>query len=90
MGRQIAYPWSGELPEARFPFDALFRRYRAGPPDYDEESFESNGSQLEPGKSDRSAWEMKTYTAVVEQCPDTGLYVGYVPGFPEAQSQAQT
>ena len=24
---------------------------------------------------------MKTYAAVVELCPDTGLYVGYVPGF---------
>jgi predicted RNase H-like HicB family nuclease len=30
---------------------------------------------------------MKTYTAVVEKCPDTGLYVGYVPGFPGAHSQ---
>jgi predicted RNase H-like HicB family nuclease len=33
---------------------------------------------------------MRTYTAVVEQCPDTGLYVGYVPGFPGAHSQAET
>lgn len=33
---------------------------------------------------------MKTYTAVVEQCPDTGLYVGYVPGFAGAHSQAET
>ena len=33
---------------------------------------------------------MKTYTAVVEHCPDTGLYVGYVPGFPGAHSQATT
>ena len=33
---------------------------------------------------------MKTYTAVVEQCPDTGLYVGYVPGFRGAHSQGQT
>lgn len=33
---------------------------------------------------------MKTYTAVVEQCPDTGLYVGYVPGFPGAHSQGAT
>ncbi|MBI3684661.1 MAG: type II toxin-antitoxin system HicB family antitoxin [Acidobacteria bacterium] len=33
---------------------------------------------------------MKTYTAVVEQCPDTGLYVGYVPGFPGAYSQAES
>ena len=33
---------------------------------------------------------MSTYTAVVERCPDTGLYVGYVPGFPGAHSQATT
>jgi predicted RNase H-like HicB family nuclease len=32
----------------------------------------------------------KTYTAVIEQCPDTGLYVGYIPGFPGAHSQAET
>ncbi len=33
---------------------------------------------------------MYTYTAVVERCPDTGLYVGYVPGFPGAHSQGDT
>jgi len=33
---------------------------------------------------------MKTFTAVVERDPDTGLYVGYVPGFPGAHSQAAT
>ncbi len=33
---------------------------------------------------------MKTFTAVVERCPETGLYVGYVPGFPGAHSQAET
>lgn len=31
-----------------------------------------------------------TYTAVVERCPDTGFYVGYVPGFPGAHSQGET
>jgi predicted RNase H-like HicB family nuclease len=31
---------------------------------------------------------MRTYTAVVERCRDTGLYVGYIPGFPGAHSQA--
>jgi predicted RNase H-like HicB family nuclease len=31
---------------------------------------------------------MKTYMAVVERCPDTDLYVGYVPGFPGAHTQA--
>lgn len=30
---------------------------------------------------------MKAYTAVIERCPDTGLYVGFVPGFPGAHSQ---
>jgi len=33
---------------------------------------------------------MRTFTAVVEKCPDTGLYVGYVPGFPGAHTQAST
>ena len=33
---------------------------------------------------------MRSFTAVVEKCPDTGLYVGYVPGFPGAHSQAET
>jgi predicted RNase H-like HicB family nuclease len=33
---------------------------------------------------------MKTYTAVVERCPDTKLLVGYIPGFPGAHSQAAT
>ena len=30
------------------------------------------------------------YTAVVERDPDTGLYVGYVPGFAGAHSQGET
>ena len=33
---------------------------------------------------------MKTYTAVVERCPETGLYVSYVPGFPGAHVQGET
>ena len=33
---------------------------------------------------------MHTFTAVVQRCPDTGLYVGYVPGFPGAHSQGET
>jgi len=33
---------------------------------------------------------VKTYTAVVERDPDTGFYVGYVPGFPGAHSQGAT
>jgi predicted RNase H-like HicB family nuclease len=30
---------------------------------------------------------MKQYMAVVERCAETGLYVGYIPGFPGAHSQ---
>ncbi len=33
---------------------------------------------------------MKSYTAVIEQCPSTGLYIGHVPGFPGAHSQGET
>lgn len=33
---------------------------------------------------------MRTYTYVVEKCPDTDLYVGYVPGFSGAHSQGET
>ena len=33
---------------------------------------------------------MKTYTAVVQKDVDTGLYVGYVPGFPGAHSQGDS
>ena len=33
---------------------------------------------------------MHTYTAIIERCPDTRLYVGYVPGFPGAHSQGET
>jgi predicted RNase H-like HicB family nuclease len=33
---------------------------------------------------------MKTFTAVVERCPETNLYVGFIPGFPGAHSQAAT
>jgi len=33
---------------------------------------------------------MRTFTAVVERDADTGLYVGYVPGFSGAHSQGET
>lgn len=33
---------------------------------------------------------MKYYTAVIEKCPDTGLYVGYIPGFVGAHSQGES
>jgi len=33
---------------------------------------------------------MKSYTVVIERCPETGLYVGSVPGFPGAHSQGES
>jgi predicted RNase H-like HicB family nuclease len=33
---------------------------------------------------------MRTFSAVIERCPDSGLLVGYVPGFPGAHSQAES
>ncbi|SJM91228.1 type II toxin-antitoxin system HicB family antitoxin [Crenothrix polyspora] len=33
---------------------------------------------------------MRSYTAIVEKCYDTGLYVGFIPGFPGAHTQAKT
>jgi len=31
-----------------------------------------------------------SYTAIIERDAETGLYVGYVPGFPGAHSQGET
>ena len=33
---------------------------------------------------------MRTFNVVVERDPDTGLYVGHVPGWPGAHSQGAT
>jgi predicted RNase H-like HicB family nuclease len=33
---------------------------------------------------------MKTYSAIIERCTQTGLFVGFVPGFPGAHSQGET
>lgn len=31
-----------------------------------------------------------TYTAIIEKDPETNLYIGYIPGFPGAHTQAET
>ncbi len=33
---------------------------------------------------------MRVFTAVVEKCPDTGFYVGYIPGLRGGHSQGET
>ncbi len=31
---------------------------------------------------------MKQFSAVIERCPQTGYYIGFIPGFPGAHTQA--
>jgi predicted RNase H-like HicB family nuclease len=38
----------------------------------------------------RTTLAMRTFTAVIERDSETRLYVGYVPGFPCAHTQAET
>jgi len=33
---------------------------------------------------------MRTFTSIIERCPDTGLSVGYVPGLSGGHSQGET
>jgi predicted RNase H-like HicB family nuclease len=33
---------------------------------------------------------MHSFTAIVEKCPETGLFVGFVPGFPGAHTQGES
>lgn len=33
---------------------------------------------------------MRVYSAVIERCPQTGRFVGFVPGFSGAHSQGET
>lgn len=33
---------------------------------------------------------MRLYSAVIQRCPQTGLFVGFVPGFSGAHSQGET
>ena len=33
---------------------------------------------------------VRVYSAAIEWCPQTGLFVGFVPGFPGAHSQGET
>ncbi len=37
----------------------------------------------------RGSLMMRTFSIVVERDPDTGLYVGHVPGWPGAHSQGE-
>ncbi len=37
-----------------------------------------------------NARRVKTYTTIVETCPDTDLYVGHVPSLPGVHSQAES
>ncbi len=38
----------------------------------------------------KAGQNVRTYSAVIERCNETGLLVGHVPGFPGAHSQGAT
>ena len=61
--------------------DGLGTMTRLTPPPGLGPAGEPRGMELTP---------VHTCTAIVERCRDTGLYVGYVPGFPGAHSQGDT
>jgi predicted RNase H-like HicB family nuclease len=48
------------------------------------------GNHIAPSNFQGGRHGMRTFSAVIEKCPDTGLYVGYVPGFPGAHTQAES
>ena len=52
----------------------------------------SNADSTSPHRSEKHGKikPVQTYTAVVEKCPQTGLFVGYLPGFIGAHSQGVT
>jgi predicted RNase H-like HicB family nuclease len=41
-------------------------------------------------ESRRSKPVMRTFTAVIHRCPETRLYLAFVPGFPGAYTQAES
>ena len=49
-----------------------------------------SGNKIANASSPWYASSMNAFTAVIERCPETNLYVGYVPGFPGAHSQGET
>ena len=54
----------------------------------------SDRAKAAPVPRHKGVWQPTTasdaYTAIIERCPDTGLYVGYVPGRQGAHSQGET
>jgi predicted RNase H-like HicB family nuclease len=52
--------------------------------------YRSRHAAIGSSRSVEEARVVKTCTATVERDPETGIYVGYVPGFPGAHSQGDT
>lgn len=53
-------------------------------------TFEYRAAQLRARGCKAIIGSMRTFTAVVERCSHTGLYVGHLPGLPGAHTQAET
>jgi predicted RNase H-like HicB family nuclease len=41
-------------------------------------------------ESEKSRRHGRTFTAVIHRCPETQLYLAFVPGFPGAYTQAES
>jgi predicted RNase H-like HicB family nuclease len=41
-------------------------------------------------ESRKSKGAMRTFTAVIHRCPETRMYLAFVPGFPGAYTQAES
>jgi predicted RNase H-like HicB family nuclease len=57
---------------------------------YDPEEVRSLGGDGGLPGHERRIPPVRTFPAVIERSPETGLFVGYVPGFPGAHSQGET
>lgn len=56
----------------------------------DGEPFSQMQNHARLGRIDSEAKDMRSYNAVIERDTQTGVYVGYVPGWPGAHSQGET
>ncbi|MEX1094461.1 MAG: type II toxin-antitoxin system HicB family antitoxin, partial [Planctomycetales bacterium] len=66
------------------PFALSFRPFSARPSD-----FRTRQSIVGIFATVRERF-MQSFTAVIERCPETNLFVGYIPGFAGAHSQGKT
>jgi predicted RNase H-like HicB family nuclease len=80
----VAERFRGVVPNAR----SAGRSPQAMPAGPGGRDLSSLGYPQQNGQTESTT--MPTFSAVIERCPETGLLVGYVPGFPGAHSQGES